>query len=359
MTAKRRFLVALKGGQPDRVPIFDCLFSKDLYEYAIDKCPRVYNGSDAAEASLALGLDAAFVFESRGSGLYPEKLTTDTYRCEWGITWKVDPPGWPADGPIDHPIKNRKDFESYTPPDPLDPKKVEDVKIAVEKAKGRIAILGAVPGPFSKASMLMGFEQFALAMYDDPNLVEGLLKMVTGYSIALGKAMIATGADVIMPCDDIGTKTGPFISPKHFESLVFPHLKRLVGTLRELGIPVLFHCCGNINVLLDKFIEIGMDGYNPVQRSAGMDLKQVKSEYGERISLSGNVNSSTTLPYGTEEDVEEETKKCLRIGAPRGGYILSSDHSFHGGIPVDNILKMIEVGKRCGKYPLNEELLRI
>lgn len=358
MTPRERFLVALKGGQPDRVPIFDCLFSKDVYEYAIGKRPEVYNGSDAAEASLALGFDAAFVFESGGSGLHPEKLTTDTYRCEWGITWKVDPPGWPADGPIDHPIKNRKDFENYVPPDPLAPKRVEDVEMAVEKVKGKIAIVAAIPGPFTQAWLLTGFERFALAMYDDPDLIHSLLKMTTDYAIKLGKRMIAGGADVIMPCDDIGTKTGPFISPKQFETFIFLHFKRLVGTVKELGVPVLFHCCGNIDVILDKFVEIGMDGYNPVQRSAGMNLRKVKTKYGERICLSGNVNSSVTLPYGTEEDVERETKECLREGAPRGGYILSSDHSFHGGIPINNILKMIEVGKKYGKYPLKEELLR-
>lgn len=359
MKPKQRFLVALKRGQPDRVPIFDCLFSKDVYEYAIGKRPESYNGSDAAEGSLALGLDAVFIFESGASGVTPKILTGDTYQGEWGITWKVDPSGWPADGPVDCPIKNRKDFESYVPPDPLDPKRVKDVEIAVEKAKDRIAIVGAVPGPFTMAWLLTGFERFALAIYEDPDLVESLLAMVTDYAIKLSKNMIAAGADVIMPCDDIGTKTGPFISPKQFETFVFPHLKRLVGSVKKLDVPVLFHCCGNIDVILDKFVEVGMDGYNNVQRSAGMDLEKVKSKYGKRICLSGNVNSSTTLPYGTEEDVEKETKECLRVGAPGGGYILSSDHSFHGGIPINNILKLIETGKKYGEYPLKKELFRI
>jgi uroporphyrinogen decarboxylase len=82
-----------------------------------------------------------------------------------------------------------------------------------------------------------------------------------------------------------------------------------------------------------------------------MDLATVKKKYGDRICLVGNIDSSRTLPYGTPEQVAEETLEALRIAAPGYCYILASDHSLHDGIPVRNILRMFEVARKHGVYP--------
>ena len=49
MTRKERFLMAVRGGQPDRVPMFDFLFQQPMYEALIGRRPEDYNGRDAVE----------------------------------------------------------------------------------------------------------------------------------------------------------------------------------------------------------------------------------------------------------------------------------------------------------------------
>ena len=164
--------------------------------------------------------------------------------------------------------------------------------------------------------------------------------------------MIELGVDAILIADDFGYKSGTLLSPSHFRDFVLPLFVEEVQTVRRLGKPVLFHCCGNVNLILDDLAESGINGYNPLQRTAGMDLGRVKASHGHLISLCGNVDSSVTLPFGTREDVERETRECLRVAGPDGGYILGSDHSLHGGIPVESMLTMIETGQRFGAYPI-------
>jgi len=65
---------------------------------------------------------------------------------------------------------------------------------------------------------------------------------------------------------------------------------------------------------------------HPLQRTAGMDLGWVKQHYGRRFCIIGNVDSSRTLPFGTPEQVEAETREAIDTAAPGGGYVLASDH---------------------------------
>lgn len=352
MKPKQRFLVALKNKQPDKVPIFDFLFSRPLYEHVIGRRPETYNAFDVVECTLTLGLDAAYVIPGGNEGLQPRLIDQDTYIEEWGVTMRKDPHAWPLDAPVDYPMKSKEDWKNYTPPDPRAKGRLKELEIAIKKAEGRIAIIAGVGSIFTRAWLLTGMEYFSLALYDDPDFIQALLNMCTNYGIQLGKRLITAGVDAILIPDDFGHKTGSFMSPFQFRNFIFSYLQKEVHAFKKLGIPVLLHTCGNVNSILDQLVESGVDGYNPVQRTAGMDLKRVKDKYGKRISLCGNVDATITLPYGTEEEVEEEVKECLRVGASGEGYILASDHSFHEGIPVRNILKMIETAKRYGEYPL-------
>jgi uroporphyrinogen decarboxylase len=218
---------------------------------------------------------------------------------------------------------------------------------------GRLAILGGVSGPYTQAWILTGLDTFGINLYDDPQFIEDILDIVTEFNIELGLMMLDMGVDAIIIADDFGMDTGPLISPRHFREMILPRFNKMVKIFKERGVPVLLHCCGNINLLIADIVESGIDGYHPLQRTAQMDLKECKEKYGERISLVGNVDSSRTLPFGTYEDVEEETRECIRIAGPGGGYICASDHSLHDGIPMRNIWAMIETVKKYGHYPLS------
>ena len=87
-----------------------------------------------------------------------------------------------------------------------------------------------------------------------------------------------------------------------------------------------------------------------MQQSAGMNLHEIKNVYGNTLCLIGNVNSSEVMAFGSPKDVEKAVQECIAIASIGGGHILATDHSFHKGIPIENVYAFIQAGKRYGDY---------
>jgi len=356
MESRSRFLVALEGGTPDRVPLFDFPAHRGLFEELIGRRPATYSGRDLVQVGLALGLDAVWIPFGGYPGLEPDWIEPGvTYRDEWGVTYKIESVSWPDDAPIEFPVSSRGDLRRLTVPDLTIPDRDRDIREAMEVGGGRIAILGGVRGPFSQAWYLMGPERLFLTFHDDPGLVGSLFAISNQYSLEAGRLQAKAGVDAFFIFDDMGYKTAPFISLDHYRSLVLPHVAELIDGLCRTGRKVIFHSDGQINIFLDDLVEAGIAGIHPLQRTAGMDIRGIKAKYGQRLCIFGNIDASVTLPYGSQEEVEREVRECIRVAAPGGGYVLGSDHSLHEGIPVRNIKAMVAACREWGSYPISLE----
>jgi uroporphyrinogen decarboxylase len=353
-TPKQRFLTALSGGQPDRVPLFDFLFSQNLYEQALGHKPEAYNSEDAIALTEALGLDGVHIAAGEADtfeAIYP---TPDVVIDEWGTTQKIDPSvSWPTGGPFEHPVKNRSDWENYRLPDPAAKGRMEPVKTAVALAGDRLAIIGSVSGPYSHTTWFTGLDTLSLMFYDDPALAHEILDAVAEWDIAVGHQMVEIGVDVLLVADDMGANQGPLVSMKHFKEFVLPYFAKVVQAYRKMGLPVIMHNDGRIWNFLDDLVASGINAYHPIERSAGMDLGIVKQKYGAQICPIGNVNNKEILREGTVQEVERAVIECLRAAALGGGYILASDHSLNNSQKIENILAMFEAAKKYGRYPLD------
>ncbi len=353
MTSKERFMTALRGGRPDRVPIYDFLFSPKVYEAVIGRRPQDYNPPDLIACSRGLGLDGAFIFIGSPRGFEKRYLAEGIFADEWGTIYKEDTEiSWPSGAPIDYPLKTREDWRNYVFPDPHAPGRLDEVKETIRLNQGELAILGGVLGPFTAAYQLTGLERFCLNLYLDPELLREILEAVTAFFIEAGRLLLEAGVDALLIADDHGGSDGPFISLPHWQEFIAPCFAEMVRTFRAWGAPVVMHNDGDIRLYLDDLVGMGLNAYHPVERNAHMDLKEIKARYGPRLCLIGNVNNKTTLVTGREEEVEEEVLECLRIAAPGGGYILASDHSLHDDMPLGNVFKMFETARRYGAYPL-------
>jgi len=353
MKPKERFLAALKGEETDRVPLYDFLFQKPLYTELIGKTPDGYDAVEALELTAKLGLDAVSIPFGAYTGCEPVMISDNVYKDEWGTTFEKNEASWPVDAPIEYPIVTRDDLSSYVPPDPRAEGRLEPIGSAIAANKDDIALFCNVQGPFSTAWMLMGYERISFALYDDPEIIRQIMRMSNDYFKVAAKLVVAAGADGIILADDLGHSTGGFVSNAHFTEFVFPPFKELVQHIKGLGVPVMLHTCGCVKQYMDMFIEAGVEAIHPIQRTAGMDLRETKEKYGDRLCIIGNIDSSRTLPYGTPDDVRAEVKEAIQIAAPGGRYVLASDHSLHDGIPVENIVAMFDAAREYGQYPIS------
>ena len=359
MRSKERFLLALKRQPVDRVPLFDFLFQKPLFTELLGRTPDAYNARDAMDLTIAMGLDGVWIPYGCYSGWNAQKISERVYKDEWGTTFQQDEAAWPIDAPIAFPLKTREDLRHYVAPDPLAEGRLDEIHtaLAMNKALGddAVAVLGGVNGPLTITWFLIGYENICLSLYDDPRFLEELVDIAVDFDVKAINRMAEAGVDAMILADDYGASAQGLLRPEHFKAIYKPALKRIIDCIKANNLPAFLHCCGRVYDYLDDLVEIGIDAYHPMQRTAGMDLATVKRKYGDRICLVGNIDSSRTLPFGTLEEIEAETREALRIAAPGYGYILGSDHSLHDGIPVRNILRMFDVARQYGVYSKQDQ----
>ena len=340
MDPKQRFLTALRRGIPDRVPTFDFLFQQPLYEHLIGRRPESYNGKDAVELAMALHHDAVWVPFGGFTGLQPKYLSDNVYQDEWRTTYQKNDSSWPIDAPIDYPIKSREDLNKYIAPDPTLPGRDAEIIAAIAANTGNLAILGGVSGPFCTAWLLMGFERICFALYEEPDLITDVLELSNRYFKEAARRSVEAGCVGMWISEDLGDSNSCVFAIDHFREIFLPYIADLADYIDSLGVPVLLHSCGNINAYLDDLAKTKICSVHPLQRTAHMDLRNIKEKYGHRFCIIGNIDSTRTLPFGTPADVAAEVKEAIEIASPGGGYVLASDHSLHDGIPIENIMEM-------------------
>lgn len=153
---------------------------------------------------------------------------------------------------------------------------------------------------------------------------------------------IRDGIDGIYWGQDYSYKSGPMISPELFRSFVLPNLKARAAHVKATkDLPIIKHSCGNNWKLMEMFLEIGFCCYQSIQHSAGMDIREVKEAYGDKLCLWGGIPVED-LVSGTREDIRRDVRYAVEYAARNGAYILGSTHSIAVGCKYDNYMTMLE-----------------
>ncbi|MHA1270895.1 MAG: uroporphyrinogen decarboxylase family protein [Candidatus Helarchaeota archaeon] len=233
------------------------------------------------------------------------------------------------------------------------PKFVEQFYKRLMKDYGdQIYIIGfAAPGIFENSWQPIGFVEFSKLMYKKPSFIEKVVEFQTELYIKYIDAICKAGNEIILIGDDLGQKTGPLINPKLLDRFFSNAYKRVSEFIHNKNKKILFHSCGNIYKLLDKFIEWGFDGLLTLEPTAGMELGEVRKRVGHKLVLVGNIDVSYLLVKGSKKEIEGAVKKTIKDAAKGGGFILSPSHN-HSDVDPTRLKWMIEATHKYGEYPL-------
>ena len=95
--------------------------------------------------------------------------------------------------------------------------------------------------------------------------------------------------------------------------------------------------------------EIHLDGRNIYE--SGMDLMQLKKDFGDRIVFNGCIDSHHVLINGNPDSVKSKTMEVLNIMMPGGGFIAGASHdSILEETPVENVIAMFDTVMEAGNY---------
>ncbi|MHB9033261.1 MAG: uroporphyrinogen decarboxylase family protein [Anaerolineae bacterium] len=376
LTARERFIIAMKNGQADRVPcapdisnMIPCRLTGrpfwDIYYYQSPPLWKAY-----LEAVKILGIDGWFFYGSPGFSVpHPLEATQTAFR--WSaerlvVDYRISTPAgdlteqmtyYIADSPT-KTIKPIKDFKSdwkklrYLMQEPIrsDPELAEIQR----KEVGDLGVFGMAVG-------LPGFQNwFGLAegtetaltylYYDEPELLEELRVMEELRCLKMMEMELDMHPDFIL----IGASgTITLQSPRLARELSLPTLKKLTHLAKQAGVPTMLHSCGLEKDLVKMCAEeTELDCINPLEvpPMGDCDLAELKRLYGKRISLMGNLHTTDIMLRGSVAEVEAAARKAIDDAGANGGFILSTGDQCGRDTPLENLRKMVEVCATYGRY---------
>lgn len=343
MTGRERMLAALRREEPDRVPTLEWIISP--------KVIHAMTGQDSEiEFIRRMGLDAMAI----GTNMKKEKVDDRHFRDEWGIT-RVSYDDYP--NAVGFPVQDESDLKKILVPDPDADYRFDDIRAAMDEFQGEKAVVIRLRDVFSQPRDLMGFENFLMGFYTQPELVSRIMEMSVDYNSRLAENVKSIGGEIVVVGDDIADSSSLLLSPDLYREMVKPHFNKLIRRFKELGLLVIKHTDGNIMDVVDDLIDSGIDCLDPIDPLAGMDIRAIKEKYGSKVCLKGNVDCVSTLVDKTPEEVIAETKQCILDASVGGGHIISSSNSIHAGINPVNYRVFLEAIEEFGHYPLDMDRL--
>lgn len=338
MNSSERVQAALTGRQPDRVPLVEMLVDPRVAQALVPEAP------DMAAAMDLLDLDCV----PCSVAFPPVAWQGEEYQDEWGVTYK------PSEQTLAHPLRpaltSPDDLRHWTPPDPDAPHRLEALRHNVARFKGKRSIFMHHRAAFMHSVYLLGMDRLLEYFYTAPEFVHELMDQVVSINERIIRNAIRLGAEVVCIADDYASNLAPMFSPAHFLEFVRPRLQRIVDAIHDEGALAIKHSDGNLWPILEDIVSTGIDGLNPLEPVAGMDLGEVKAACGERVCLVGNIDCGELLCHGTTAEVEAAVIAALQAGAPGGRYMLASSNSIHAGVKPENFATMIKVGRQYGTY---------
>ena len=193
---------------------------------------------------------------------------------------------------------------------------------------------------------LFGMEKGLTYFSERPDLIHATIEKVTDFYYEFYDAALKAadgGIQIIGFGDDFASQRDLLLSPTMWRGYCKKPLARLFSLGKKHGVYVYFHSCGAVRKVLPDLEEIGLDILWPVQPNAqGMDPRELKAEFGDRLAFWGAIDVQQVLPFGTVEDVRRHVREQIEILGAGGGYILSSGHNLLKAFPLENILALYD-----------------
>ncbi len=353
MTSRERVLRAFGKikGRPDRVPLqfdlckkltehFSAKFGLDP-EYALSYYEDLTYRISANKIRTRLGSDCIVVGGTVAEGFVPADAGNGMSVNEFGMLMR------PTDlymEVVKCPLadaSNESDISAYQFPDAYASGRFIAAERDIKEFRKDYFIIGDVElSLFELAWHLTGMEKYMMALAMEESWIEALNDKVEEWTTGLALSLVSRGVDAIWLGEDLGTQTSMLISPDMWRERFKPRYKRLIARLKAANpdLLVIFHSDGAVAPLMDDFIELGVDVYNPVQPNVpGSDPEELVRKYGGKICFFGGIDQQALLPKGDQDAIKAEMTSRMDILGRSGGYLLAPAHIVQADVTPETV----------------------
>lgn len=355
MTKFERMKAVFDGEEPDRLPIFDLLCNDAVIEYYAGSKLTVENGPEVVPRAIKNMLDATKTIT------FPQKPGSIVdfqgfgRRIERWTSWIESRPFNNLSQLSDfagRDIESLKSWKMARQEEDNETKFIEKLKNDVDDT---VIFYPCRSEALCYVYNMCGLDSFIYFQMDYPKLAQ---EWIDAFHRATLEQINQFADPTLSPCgmifSDMGFKKALIFSPSYLEKMrYFTRLTELCDAYHQKGLKVVYHSDGYIMDIIPELIKAGIDGLNPIEKAAGMDIREVKKLYGDKIIIVGGVDVSELLPYGTKDDIYRETRSIIRDVAPGGRFLIGSSSELGNDVPLENAITMIDTVKEFGKYPIS------
>ncbi|MCC6446042.1 MAG: hypothetical protein IT210_21635 [Armatimonadetes bacterium] len=359
MTSRERVKTLLNRELPDRMGLFEHFWGETLADYWPDQgypkgeAPEWHFGYDMVYAG---GWFDTAPFSGQRE-VVDETEDWHVVRDGWGATmkhWKKKS-GTPEH--IAFEVTSPEKWRKYKEPLlEIRPERLGDcqaIKANLEaiRDKGKFAHYGNM-FVYENMRAMLGDQTFLPAVLEDPDWIRDVCQTYLDfyrnhYEILFREAGLPDG---FFMYEDFGYSKGLFCSPKILGGLVLPFHKAFVSFLKDYGLPVLLHSCGDIREAVPLFIDAGFDCLQPMEAKAGNDVLEFAQIYGKKLTYMGNINVVSLCsndPARVRDEIVPKLNRLKQMGIP---YLFHSDHSIPPSMNLKTYQYALELLEKHGKY---------
>jgi len=206
-------------------------------------------------------------------------------------------------------------------------------ELAAKQARGDIVFWITLEGFFWFSRTLFGIEEHLYAFYDHRELMHAMNQDILNYNLRmLDRCCSICKPDFMTFAEDISYNYGPMISKDFFDEFMAPYYKQIVPRLKEYGIVPIVDSDGLIDEIIPWFLEVGIEGFLPLERQAGVDVAALRRDYPGLKMIGGF--DKMVMRKG-ESAMRAEFERLLPV-MKQGGYVPSVDHQTPPEVSLEN-----------------------
>jgi hypothetical protein len=222
-----------------------------------------------------------------------------------------------------------------------------------EQVNNGIPVFGSVCEGHESLWRIIGMKHGLEMMALEPDVIARFVERIGDFMYNVGEAQIKAANGMLSGMyiwGDVAYTAGMLFSPKYWRRVFKPVVKRLCELFHNHHLPVIYHGCGNAVEIYEDFIEVGVNGYNPLEAKSGLDVVKLKNQFGHRLAFVGNMDV-LLWARNNKEEIKDAVLHKLNA-AKGGGYIFQSDHSVPSNISGESYDYAVKLVRKYGVYPL-------
>jgi uroporphyrinogen decarboxylase len=343
ITLRERFLRTMHYQHVDHVPNYEFgYWTRTLEEWHAQGLPEtVVDESTAYDyfgieryhvAPVNVGMRSVMPWT-----VLEEKDGKRIYRDDVGVTAEINLDGNQSIPHfLDYPIKDRETWQPYR-------RALEDMsgrypenwdELAVKYGQREYPLGIGIGSLIGTARNLIGFENIALMVYEDPALLEEIVETFCVCVIeSVKRALKDVRFDFGAGWEDICFNSGPIVGVDFYKRVITPRYRRIADLMNLHGVDLLqTDCDGNIMPIVSCFLEGGINTMFPIEVHGGSDPVAMRRIHGKQLRLWGGVDKMIFLKDKKAVDAEIER---LRPTFEEGAFIPTVDHRVQSDARLD------------------------